>query len=620
MARARDLALSMLLTGLGAGGLQATPADLGGVRAQVDDLGLGDDFGDLDDLGGDDFDDFGDFGDDGMGGDPGGDDFGDLGSLDDDPFSKSGSGGSPDPFDPDARDVDLPELGDLPDFSGEGSGSFEIPDFELPVPGEASPDDYLTAFADLLEELETRGVQRPFSELSLRRLDEWVYQAAADDLSEGDPLARLDSLLHSARDGEKGLPLGEGERLVALRGGGETADPLGFADPLAGEDDPFGGSGDPFALDPDDPFADDDLGLDGDGGGLDSDWETSSELPDIPDLPGPGAAEPVDPFRIFRLRRELAAAVLRPLDGEGWTRWLGKAGDEDAALRAGLGEAVGTAQGRRALAQALERGVPSRAAALVLEALGEHGLIEDRPLADEIARRYPSLDGAAQRALGRIEERTFRHEGLDRRAREASALQLLRQAATMAERGEWARAVGFASEAAQLAPASPVVRYRQARYAYQLGWYQRSREAIESALAAGSSDPELITTYTKVLRRQGDTEALVAFLERTFDQGGATELKVKVCNELALEYSVRGDGVEAERIARIGLGYFVPPAVRDNLLTRYAEGLTLQGRYAEAERAYRQALALDPGYRKARVGLEAVKRLQGDRLELAGEF
>lgn len=613
MARAPKLALSILLTGLGAGGLLATPAkDAPGVRAQVDDLGLGDDFGDLDDLGGDDFgDDFG-----GMGGD-------DLGSLDDplgDPFDDPDPG-TPGGDDPLARGGDDPL--DLPGFDqdpGLGVGEFEFPELEGPPRGEASADDYLSAFADLLDELESRGVKRPFHELSLRRLDEWVLLAAEDPSGSGDPMVRLDGLLAAARDGVPGLPTGEGERLVALRGGGAGDGALvGAADPFAGSSDPFGEGGDPFA-DPDDPFGEDgdldlDLGLEEPDG-----LQELPDLPDIPGLPGPSAAVPPDPFRIFRLRRELAAAVLRPLDGAGWARWLGRAGDEDLALREGLGEAVGTTQGRQALRQALAQGVPARGARLVLEALGEHGLIEDRPLAEEVARRYPDLDGEAQRALGRIEERVLRHEGLDRRGREASALQLLQQAVTMAERGEWARAVGFASEAAQLAPASPVVRYRQARYAYQLGWYQRCREALEAALAAGSSDPEIVTTYTKVLRRQGDSDALVAFLERTFDLGGATELKVKVCNELALEYSVRGDGAEAERIARIGLGYFVPPEVRDNLLTRYAEGLTLQGRYAEAERAYRQALELDPGYRKARVGLEAVRRLQGTDVALAGGF
>jgi tetratricopeptide (TPR) repeat protein len=613
MARAREMALSLLLSGLGAGFLGATPADLAGTRAQVDDLGLGDDFGDLDDLGGDDFgDDFGDMGGDDLGGDDLGDDFGDL----DDPFAdpSPGKGDDFEPFDPSDDPGDLPDLGELPGFPGD-PGEFEIPIFEGPVPGDATADDYLTAFADLLEELETRGVQRPFSELSLRRFDEWILQAAAEGIGLEDPMVRMDALLEAARDGEKGLPLGEGERLVALRGGSGVSDTSeAFPDPLDGLEDPFAAPGDPFSSDP----------FSGDGLDIDEDLEIgSSELPEIPDLPDLHSeveAAPVDPFRIFRLRRELAAAVLRPLDGPSWTRWLSKAGDEDPALREGLGEAVGTDQGRRALGQALASGIPTRGAALVLEALAEHGLIEDRPLAEKVARTHPTLAGEAQRALGRIEERVGRYEGLDRRARESSALQLLRQAATMAKQGEWSRAVGFASEAAQLAPASPVVRYRQARYAYQLGWYQRSREALEAALAAGSLDPALVTTYTKVLRRQGDDEALVAFLERAFDQGGPTELKVKVCNELALEYSVRGEGAEAERIARIGLGYFVPPAVRDNLLTRYAEGLTLQGRYVEAERVYRQALALDPGYRKARVGLEAVLRLQGGRVELAGEF
>lgn len=325
-----------------------------------------------------------------------------------------------------------------------------------------------------------------------------------------------------------------------------------------------------------------------------------------PEVASPASGS-ANPFQVHMERNAVAARVLGPLDASGWQRWLARAGSHPEALRDGLGEVVGTRQGRRALSGALEQGVPLAAVRLVVEEIGVAGVAADLSFLDEVLVRYPGARDQVQVARGRLEDRLDRHQGLGRWEREQTVGRLLEQARVRAEKREYRRAIRFVQEAVELAPSPDRARYALARYAYQVGYYQKAREALEDSIRAGVRERSFYTTYAKVLRRQGQRDDLVRFLESALDQGGGTALKVTLCNELALEYSARGDGEEAMRLAKIGLSYFVPEAVQDNLLTRYAEGLTLVGRFQEAEKTFRQALELDPGYRKARMGLEAVQ-------------
>lgn len=143
--------------------------------------------------------------------------------------------------------------------------------------------------------------------------------------------------------------------------------------------------------------------------------------------------------------------------------------------------------------------------------------------------------------------------------------------------------------------------------AYQLGHYQLAREALEARLAGGDLEDKVVLNTCKVLRRLGDNQALRQFLERALLRAPRTGLKVRITNELALEASIQGRGDEAERLARIGLGHFVPEKTRDNLWTRLAEAYLVQGKENLARKAYQKALSKDPAYRKAKLGSEALE-------------
>lgn len=542
------------------------PTARAGTTAQLED----DDLGGLDDFGDEDFLS-----------DPGPGKGGDLlpeGPLDADPFPE-------DPF-PDDPFPDDP----FPEFPGPDSSSTGGPPVVSGlVPLDPLPADEvgacLTAFADLLDELRTRGLEQPFHEMALRRLETWVafHSSSLGDFAE-DPRGRLQELLQVARDPGRSLPPSEQRLLEEFRGGGAEPD---WPGEFPGE-------------------LDDDLGdlawLDREvGGGHASSGGPGASL---------GAEDPANPFRIYRVRDRLAQRVFAPLDGVGWRAWLQRVAQDEAALQAGLAEVAGTAQGRQALTAALEAGIPTPAARLVATQLGEAGTSDDLDLLARLERLHPGARDAVQLARGRLQERVDRYQGLDARGREVAAGSLLTQAALMAEKGDLVRAARFAQEAIEVSPTPEGPMVRLAALAYPQGQFQKAREALESALARGASHWSVFTTYAKVLRQQGERDALIRFLERALDQGGATELKVRLCNELALEYSARGEADQAVRLARIGLGYYVPDEVRDNLLTRYAEGLTLQGKLAEAEAVFQRALALDPRYRKARTGLLAARTLR----------
>ncbi len=525
----------------------------------------------------------------------------DLGGLDDFDAPASGSPGTrreelPGGGDEDEDEFGFGEPGDDDPFGEPFPES--VPTVATgPVAGSGlGSEEYLTAFADLLDELESRGVEVPFHGLQRARLARLT----------GGGL-RTEVLLQVAADPRARVPGDELARVHASRvGGGSVPVP---AAPAAPEPPGKPSSEDCWDVD---PFDAPEECLEFDPGGFD---EPS------PPAAVPGTARgPAAPFAILARRRDLARRILAPLTAGELAAWLSGSAEERKAAEDGLHELAGTELGRRRLGEAIGMGIPDPAAEAVARALGEDGTAEDLPLLERIAREHLGASEEAARAEGRIRERAARTVGLDRYQRLELARLQLASAARLAEEKQWRAAARAAAGAAEAGGKAVGPRLALARYAYQTGAYQKAREALERAFADGGTGYELYTWYALVLRRQGEDERLRGFLERAFLQGGPTELKVRLANELALEYTLRGDGAEAERLARIGLGYSVPEEVADNLWTRLAEARVLQGRLEEAETAYRRALALDPGYRKAQTGLAVVRDLRGGGLSagLAG--
>lgn len=574
--------------------------DLGG------DLDFGDDLGgDLDfedDLGGDlGFDDPSFGGEDGRGLDEGGfeDPLAGTDELGDDPF-----GAEADPFG--AASLGRP---------GQGPGGA--------APLGAGVGTQLTALADLLDELKQRGVRAPISPLAAARLASWAQAQGT-----GEDVRRAEDLLVAAASRGRDLPLGEAERIRRLRGGGEAVSRSLDRQQVGSRSGPGEGLGDlGEGLDGD--FGD----LDGDLGDLDAGFDDLDE--DLGDLDGVGGLaelgdldgldEPVDPgtgvgratregadlFEVYRLRREVAAALFRSPSGDELAALLAAPGEVGARARAGLGALAGTQQGREVLARAIERGLDLESARALADHLGDEGEGEDRSLLARLARRVPEVARDVARAEGRIAEREQRGVGLDRWQRDSQAGLLLQQAAARARAEDLPGAHRLARQAAALASDPRVALHRASSYAYNLGRYPAAREHLEALLRRGTTAYRAWTDYAKVLRRLGESDALVQALEGALRGTVPTDLKVRLCNELALEYAIRGDGPRAIQVARIGLDHFVPREVRDNLLTRLAEGQVLTGRLDEAERNFEAALRLDPAYRKARLGLEALRDLRG---------
>lgn len=577
----------LLAGGPGAEALRAEDLGLDGDDFSFEGGDLGDDFGG--DLGDEDLgDDFGgDFGGD-LGGDFGGDLGGDFGGdLD------SGSGA--DPF---GSDDPFTHLSAGPDLGGG------------PATGEES--DELTAFADLLDELRQRGVPRPLHGIARHRLQRWAARAGAGLLPGDDLVQRARGLAEAGGDLARSFPLGEGDRIAALRNpssaivaglGAARTDP-GLPEAPAATDEDC--QDDPFGEGCLDLGFDDDLG-EGDLGGFGDDLGALGELEPTPAVAGSAP----DLFRIFRMRRRMAAEILAPASPAEWARFLGGEVRDVEVLADGLGDLVGTRLGADFL-PGLAAGSLSREGALALaDAIGEHGDGTWLPVLESLRRFGGEVATRAGRAAGRVEERALRVEGLRSSERRRLAEVLLAQAHDLARARKFPAALRVAEDAVRAMPESGNARVRVGLYAYQIGYFQRAREALEVALRRGTDAPVAYTTYAKVLRRQGESDALRRFLEEAMKHGGHTDLKVRIANELALEHSLAGDGAEAVKLARIGLNYFVPQGVEDNLWTRYAEGKLLLGEIDAAITAFEKALALDPNYRKARVGLEVARASRG---------
>lgn len=431
---------------------------------------------------------------------------------------------------------------------------------------------HVDAFADLLEERREKGDPVPFHALARLRLSRW----AAGGGPGSSPAGRLQALVAAAGDPTRPLP----------RAGTDPGAPV--------DTDP-----DPFGEDPEFP----DLGT---GLAPELDLELDEVPDDFPDPFSTAGAAPAaapHPFLPRKLQDEVCAQAATPTDLAGWRALIAASPPRDS-LQDGFGELVGTGAGRSLLAGLVEGALPGGVVEAMAEAIGDHGGDEDEALLDALGARHPGARASVEQARGRVIERRRMLEDLDLAGRRRWSAQLAQQAAHRLAKDDVREAVRLYAQARHADGRPAAWAYELADACIRIGFLVKAREALEQALAAGSRAPGIVTGYVRVLRHLGDKATRVSFLERVFAEGGPTELKVKVANELAYEAVADGDGAEALRLAEIASHYFMAEDIRDNVLARRGEALLLLGRRAEARAAFAAAHRLDPTYRKARLGLE----------------